>query len=192
MVNLLELTKSRLRQKLLTYFFTNPEANLYLREISSLLQEDAGNLSKELARLEKKGIFVSHARGNQKYFSLNKKYPLYREFRAVIFKTIGIEGSLKEIIRQIEGMDAAFIYGSFAQDKENATSDIDLFIIGEPDEDRLMEEIERIEKKLQREINYNIYSKKEFIERRKKKDSFILNILKGPKVMLKGRLDGIR
>lgn len=191
MVDLLEVTKSRLRQKLLSYFFTNPEADLYLREISSLLQEDAGNLSKELASLEKKGIFVSHTRGNQKYFSLNKRYPLYREFRAVIFKTIGIEGSLKEIIKQIEGIDTAFIYGSFAQDKENPASDIDLFIIGKPNEDKLMEKIEKLEKKLQREINYNIYPKEEFKERRKKKDSFILNILKGPKIMLKGHLNGL-
>lgn len=191
MVNLLEMTKSRLRQKLLGYFFTNLEANLYLREISSLLKEDAGNLSKELANLEKKGIFVSQKRGNQKYFSLNKEYPLYREFKSVISKTIGVEGSLKEMVKQIDGIDVAFIYGSFAQKKENPSSDIDLFIIGSPDEDELMEKVESLEKKLQREINYNIYPRKEFKDRKKKKDSFILNILKGQKIILKGSLNGI-
>ena len=53
MVNFLEITRSRLRQKLLSYFFTNPNANLYLREIASVLKEDPGNLSKEFAKLEK-------------------------------------------------------------------------------------------------------------------------------------------
>ena len=90
MVNFLEMTRSRLRQKLLSYFFTNPNANLYLREIASVLKEDPGNLSKEFAKLEKEGIFISTLRGNQKYFSLNKKYPLYKELKSIIFKTIGI------------------------------------------------------------------------------------------------------
>lgn len=191
MVNLLEATKSRLRRKLLTYFFTNTQADLYLREIASLLKEDAGNLSKELSNLQRKGIFTSRIRGNQKFFSLNKKYPLYREFKSVIFKTIGIEGSLREIIRLIEGIDISFIYGSFAKDQENPASDIDLFIIGSPDEDRLMEKIEQLEKMLHREINYNIYPKKEFKNRKKKSDSFVLNVLKGPNIMLKGNLNEI-
>lgn len=191
MVNVLEITKSRLRKKVLSYFFTNPNANLYLREISALLKEDAGNLSKELARLEKSGIFVSALRGNQKYFSINKDYPLYKEFKSAIFKTIGAEGSLKEAIRQIEGIEASFIYGSFAQNKENPASDIDLFIIGNPDEDILMEKIEKLEKRLQREINYNIYPKKEFTDKKKKNDSFISNVLKSKKIMLKGNLNEI-
>ena len=191
MVNLLEVTKSGLRRKLLALFFTNPKADLYLREISVLLKEDAGNLSKELANLKKQGLFISRVKGNQKYFSLNKEYPLYREFRSIIFKTIGVKGSLREIVSQIEGIDISFIYGSFAKDKENPTSDIDLFIIGNPDENKLMEKIEELEKRLRREINYNIYPKKEFKDRKKKKDSFVLNILKGPKIILKGNLNEV-
>jgi predicted nucleotidyltransferase/predicted transcriptional regulator with HTH domain len=191
MVNPLEITKSRLRKKVLSYFFTNPNANLYLREISALLKEDAGNLSKELGKLEKSGIFVSSLRGNQKYFSINKGFHLYKEFKSVIFKTIGVEGSLKEVIKQIEGIEVSFIYGSFAKNKENPASDIDLFIIGNPDEDKLMEKIEELEKKLQREINYNIYPKKEFTDKKKRSDSFISNVLKSKKIMLKGNLNAI-
>ena len=55
MVNFLEMTKSRLRRKLLSFFFTNPDTNLYLREISAILKEDPGNLSKEFNKLEKEG-----------------------------------------------------------------------------------------------------------------------------------------
>ena len=84
MVNFLEITKSTLRRKILAHFFTNPESNLYLREIASLINEDPGNLSKELARLETEGIFTAHKRGNQKYFSLNKEYPLYKELKSCL------------------------------------------------------------------------------------------------------------
>ena len=191
MVNFLEITRSRLRQNLLSYFFTNPDAKLYLREVASTLKEDPGNLSKEFAKLEKEGVFTSTLRGNQKHFSLNKSYPLYKELKSIIFKTIGVEGSLKELIESTDGISFSFIYGSFAQNKENTISDIDLLIVGGPNEDDLMQKIENLEKKLQREINYNIYPEEEFKKKIRKKDSFILNILKRPKTLLKGNLNGI-
>ena len=191
MVNFPEITKSRLRQKLLGYFFTNPQVSLYLREVSGILKEDAGNLSKELSRLEKDGIFSSKIRGRQKYFSLNRDYPLFQELKSVIFKTIGIEGSIKELVAKIEGIKSAFIYGSFAEDKETAVSDIDLLIIGSPDSDKLMQEIEILEQKLQRQINYNIYPEEEFKRKAKLRDSFITNVLNRPKIMIKGAIGGI-
>lgn len=184
-----EIGKSRVRKKLLRYFFTNPEVDIYLREAAMILKEDPGNLSRELSGLEKMGIFNSRLSGKQKYFSLNKQYLLYKELKSIISKTIGFEGSLKELINITEGIKTAFIYGSFAQDKENTSSDIDLLIIGHPDEGVFMEKADELEKKLGREINYNIYSEKEFKERLKHKDSFILNILKRPKIILQGRLD---
>jgi predicted nucleotidyltransferase len=164
---------------------------LYLREIADILKIDPGNLSRELGRLESEGIFSSRVRGNQKHFMLNKRYPLYREIKSVIFKTIGVKGSLRKIVNGIEGIKAAVIYGSFASRHESPGSDIDILIIGNPNQDELMGKIENAEKGLAREINYNIYSQGDFSGRVKKKDSFILNILKRPKIILKGRLDGI-
>lgn len=191
MLDFLEITKSRLRKKILAYFFTNPSANLYLREISSILKEDPGNLSKELNKLTQEHLFNSTLRGNQKYFLLNTSHPLYKEIKSVISKTIGVEGALRKAIDKIQGIKLAFIYGSFARDAENSISDIDLFIVGSPDKDLVMEKIEVLEKGLQREINYNIYPEKEFYTRIKKRDSFLINIIKERKIILKGKLDGI-
>ncbi len=191
MVSFLQFTKSRLRQKILSYYFTNPAKHLYVRQLASILKEDAGNLSKEFSRLEKEGVFIAEAKGNQKHFCLNKQYPLYNELRSILFKTVGVEGRLKDIIGTVKGVQLSFIYGSYAANKENASSDVDLMIIGKIDEDKLLEEIECAEKLLGREINYNIYPTKEFKEKLKKKDNFIANILKRPKIILKGEIDAI-
>ena len=190
-MNFLRLRKSRLRDKILSYFFTNPSTRLYLREMASILKEDPGNLSKELANLEKEGIFNFSFKGNQKHFYLNKQYPLYAELKSIIFKTVGVKGRLKDIIERAKGIQTAFIYGSYAAGKENTSSDIDLFVIGNPDEDSLIQEIESAEKVLKREINYSIYPLKEVKERAERGDSFIQNILKRPKIILKGTLDEI-
>ncbi|MCK5707890.1 MAG: winged helix-turn-helix transcriptional regulator [Candidatus Aureabacteria bacterium] len=87
----MELFKSNLRRKLLIYFFTHHDAELYLREIASKINVDAGNLSKELKGLEEEGIFNVRTRGNQKHFSLNQKYYLFEELKSIIFKKIGIK-----------------------------------------------------------------------------------------------------
>jgi predicted nucleotidyltransferase len=181
----MEMTKSRLRQKVLLYFYTNTDANVYLRELASILKEDPGNLSKELRKLEKEGIFNPVTRGNQKYITLNQAYPLYKELKSIIFKTIGIEGSLRGIVSHTSGVASAFIYGSFAEHNENSASDIDLLIIGNPDENALMEEIDKLEPLIGREINYTIYSEAEFKRKQKQQDSFIRNINERPKIVLK-------
>ena len=85
----LDLESSTLKKKLLGYYFTNPENRYYVRELALRLSVDPTNLSKELRRLEKTGLFISHKQGNLKYFSLNSENPIYQELKSMIFKTIG-------------------------------------------------------------------------------------------------------
>lgn len=191
MVNFLELTKSKLRQKLLVYFFTNPKSNFYLRETAAKLDEDPGNLSKEFAHLEKEGVFTVEERGRQKFFSLNKNYPLYKELESIIFKTVGIEGSLRKVLTAISHVNLAFIFGSFAQKRPTGLSDIDLMIIGTPDEDLLVFKISQLENRLDREINYHIFSFDDWKKKIKEKDSFIENIISGKKIFLIGEENGL-
>jgi len=189
MINFLEITKSRLRNKILLHFFTNTDDEMYLREMALRLKEDPGNLSKELSRLEKEGIFISQFRGKQKYFFLNKTYPLFNELKSIIFKTIGIQGSLQNIINKTSGIVTALIYGSFATGKENASSDIDLCLIVKDsvfNENNFISKIDGLEKTISREINYIYYSEEEWEKQINENDSFIINVKMGPKIVLKG------
>ena len=189
MINFLEITKSRLRNKILLHFFTNIDSEMYLREMALRLEEDPGNLSKELSKLEKEGIFISQFRGKQKYFFLNKTYPLFNELKSIIFKTIGIKGSLGKIINETSGIVSAFIYGSFANGKENASSDIDLCLIVKDsvfNENNFISKINDFAKNISREINYIYYSEDEWEKQVNGNDSFIINIKMSPKVVLKG------
>jgi predicted nucleotidyltransferase len=191
MGNFLRLEKSGLRRKIILYFFANPDSRLYVREIAKITGVDAGNLSKELLRLEGDGLFVSDHRGNQKFYVLNKNYPLYSELKSIVFKTIGVAGKLEGALEAIEGIQCAFIYGSFAEGTEHAESDIDIMIIGNPDENRLIDKFDILEKEIGREINYNIYPRGEFKRRKARKDSFISNVLKRKKMILKGDMSEV-
>ena len=60
------LFNTKLRRKLLTYSFTHPDEDYYVRELSSLIDEDPGNLSRELRVLEGEGLYTSvHKRQSQ-------------------------------------------------------------------------------------------------------------------------------
>jgi predicted transcriptional regulator with HTH domain len=95
MVKFLQLTKSRLRRKILSYYFTDPAKHIYLRQLAVILREDPGNLSKELSRLKKEGIFNVEIKGNQKYFYLNEQYTFFQELKSIISKSIGVTEELK-------------------------------------------------------------------------------------------------
>src|SRR3990167_4944526 len=109
------LISSNLRRKLLTYYFSHPEEKYYVRELAVLLNLDPGNLSKELRIFAKEGLFEIEIKGKIKFYRLNPEHPLYRELKQMIFKTEGVEGSLREIVNRFDEIETAFIYGSYAK-----------------------------------------------------------------------------
>jgi len=183
------LLNTRLRKKLLAYSFTHSDENYYVRELSCFINEDPGNLSRELRKLEEEGLYASFVKGNVKFYSLNKSYPLFKELKTIIFKTEGVEGSLKEIVLKHKGIALAFIYGSYAKTKEKKASDIDLAVVGKFNRDRFTADIRNLEEKLNREINFTIYTEDEFEQERRKTGGFLNLVLKDKFIILKGRLN---
>jgi predicted nucleotidyltransferase len=185
-MDITKIFKSKARMALLRLYFTNPDKEYYLRELERILSTPVSVIRKELVALESSGIFKSSRKANLCYYSLNKKYPLYDELKNIVFKTVGIQGALAELLLSIEGIEVAFIYGSYAKNESNTKSDVDLFIIGSIDEDDLLPEINKLEKTLHREINYSLYSKKDFSKKRTEKDSFIKDVVQNKKIFLIG------
>lgn len=181
------LLNTKLRRNLLIYCFTHPDEDYYVRELSSLIGADPGNLSRELRKMEEEGLFSSRIRGREKYYSLNKNYILFNEFKNIIFKTEGIEGSLRNIIAQFSEIENAFLYGSYVSGKEKRNSDIDLLIVGSPDRNLFTKRIRDLEQKLNREINFSIYSKEEFKKERKYRGSFLSILFKHRIINLKDK-----
>jgi predicted nucleotidyltransferase len=180
------LFKSKTRKELFRLYFTNPDQDYYLRELERMLHIPVSMVRKELTRLEAEGIFLSQKKGNSTYYLLNQTYPLYEELKSIVFKTIGIQGLLRESLSKMKGIALAFIYGSFAKREETAQSDIDLLVVGTPDDARLAREIGKLEKQLKREINYTLFGKDEFKQKIKEKNSFVTDLLNNRKIFLIG------
>jgi len=156
----------------------NPHKALYVNEMSKMLQLDKRNLVKKINELEKIGLLKSEKRGNLKLYSINKKYPLYDEYRRITLKTLGFEERLRKILKEIKGVKEIYIYGSYARNKMDVHSDLDLLIIGNHDIVSLQRRLSKLQKEIDREINAVNIDESEFKKRIARKDSFITGILK--------------
>lgn len=170
--------KSKITKKLLSYFFLNPGESLYVNELARNLALDKRNLVKKIKELETEKLLKSQDRGNLKLYSINKDYPLYNEYRQIVLKTIGFEENLKNAIKDVEGIKGAYIYGSYAKDKMDAHSDIDLLVVGNQSITSLQKNLNELQKATNREINVVNMDEKEFKKKIKNKDPFITGILK--------------
>jgi predicted nucleotidyltransferase len=183
-MDIFNIGKSKTREALLQLYFSHPEKKYYLRELEKKLNYPVQNIRRELISLEKKGMFKREKSGNQVFYYLNKESPIYGDIENIISKTIGIENQLKESLSEISGIVLAFLFGSFADKTKDPLSDIDLMIVGDIEESKLIKKIIKLEDKFEREINYHIYSDKEFEKRKKENDSFISRILSKPVIFL--------
>ena len=170
--------KSKIRREIFKcLFLSNKE--FYLSEIARQVSTSVGTCQRELDRLVMSSILISQKKDNRKIYAVDKKNPFYRELKSIINKTIGIDGEIKRMIKKIPEIEYAFIFGSYSKGYLSNNSDIDLFIIGLIDENEFSVRLRKLEEKIGREINYHLYTKKEFKEKLKK-DSFLKNILKDP------------
>lgn len=180
---MLNLNKSKIRRDILFLFFLEKQNSYYIRELERILGFSAGNIRRELIALKEEGIIDFVKKGNQSHYYLNKKSPIFNEIKSIISKTIGLEFKIKKCLEPITGIKEAFIFGSFAKEKEHSLSDIDLMIIGSVDEDILIPRISKTEELLGREINYHLISEDEW-KKRKDKDSFIKSITSSPVIKI--------
>lgn len=176
--------KSNVRRQLLVYYFTNPTARLHVRDLAQRLDIDPSNLSKELRRLEHEGLFQSETSGRQKYFQLNRAYPLFEEVRGIVVKTAGAAPLIARSLKKVDGIEQAWLYGSFARNEQDAASDIDILIIGAPERTALARSVRNLEQQLGRQIGYTALTRKELDQRRACKDAFLETLWRNKRIEL--------
>ena len=159
--------RSKIAQKVLNYFLLAPGAESYISDLARILHLESGNLTRKLLELEKEGILKSRWQGSQRYYSLNTAFPLLKEYKTIVLKTIGFEQILKTALEKISGIKKALIFGSYAQDQMDSYSDIDLLVVGDHNTVGLQKSIAQIQKMVQREINVISMSPQEYNNKKK-------------------------
>jgi uncharacterized protein len=181
---------SKLRAKVLGWLYAHPDERFYVRQLTSLLDRDSTNVSRELARLAKTGILVSTTEGKQKYYQANSKSHVFNELHGLILKTVGVADVLRSaFIPVANNLQFAFIFGSIANSMEKKRSDIDLLVVGKLSFGNIVKLLQEPQKKLGREINPVVYSAREFKRNVHEQQHFIESVLAGEKIFIIGSED---
>ena len=166
----------------------NPGTGFYARQLCRLTGRNVNAVRRELANLEDIGLLTSKSTGNTKTYTVNREMTIYQELSSIILKTEGVGQVLKDRIGEIGGIDYACVFGSFAMSEAGLSSDVDLLVVGEIDEDELNKIVTEIERRIGRNVNYVVYGRDEFNRRRTNGDPFISNIIANPRIDLVGSL----
>jgi predicted nucleotidyltransferase len=179
---------SSTQQRVLALLFGQPDRSFYTAEIIRMAASGSGAVQRELARLEQSGLITGQRVGRQKHFRANRESPLFRELSAIVRKTVGLAGPLREALRPLETrIAAAFVYGSVAKKKDTARSDIDLLVVGDDvTYSDVYSALEPYRSRLSREINATVYSRAEIARRLKEGNAFLKRVFAQPKLWLIG------
>lgn len=81
------LITSRVRRKILVVYAKYPDFKTHVRGLAKLIKEDAGNIQRELKKLEKSGFLLSEKQANTKVYYTNKHSPFFKELQSIVLKS---------------------------------------------------------------------------------------------------------
>ena len=186
-----KLFSSRVRIGLIAHFILNPGKRNHARGLVKTVDANYSAIWKELRNLEGAGLLLSEEDAGRKLFRLNPEFPLIDELRAIFLKTAGAGDIIRKALQGLAGIDAAFIYGSYAQGQADAYSDLDLMIIGSLKLESLSSRLSKLEAQLGRPVNLVTYTPQEWRSKLANRDPFVSDVERGPKLMLVGSEDAI-
>ena len=159
------------------------EDGLHLRGVAAQAGVSPFEAKRELDNLVAMGVLTREAKGNLVLFRANPACPFLAELRQLYLKTEGVIGQIAAALNRVEGVDYAFVYGSFAKGDYGEKSDVDVLVIGDLGEEALDAALAKPQKRTNREINWILWKRGELPA--KAKGGFFKNAAKH-RVWLKG------
>lgn len=143
---------------------------------------------REVARLLDAEILRERRVGRTRLVSANVESPLLAPLREILMIATGPVVALKDVLARLDGIESAFVYGSFAARLLGHTGpaphDIDVMVLGEPDVDEVHEACVEVEAVVHRPVNPTILTREEFAQR----SGFLDTVRSGPVVVVIGDL----
>jgi len=191
MNTLAEILSSKIRAEIFRLLFGTSDQALHMRDIERRSGFAIGTIQSELKKLYSLDLVLKEVDGNRTYYRANKNHPLYIDIHNLILKTTGLVDVLKEALVSNK-IKLAFVFGSFAKSEESAESDIDLMMIGDLGLRDTTKLLSKTQEKVFREINPHVYPQNEFINKYKRHDHFVSQVIKDPKIYIIGSEDELK
>jgi DNA-binding transcriptional ArsR family regulator len=158
---LLPVLRSQQQGEILALLLGDPELELSLTEIATRLGVPHPSVYREIQRAEQAGLVTSRKVGNTRLVRANTGSPYYGGLADVLTRAFGVPAVLADVLRDVGGITAAYIYGSWAarhegQPGKRPVGDIDVLVLGAPDRDELYAALSVAERRLGRPVQATI------------------------------------
>lgn len=183
---------SRTRVALLSKLLMNVDRSFHIRELSRNLGISYSVVYKEVRNLSLLGILNEEKRGKITLVSANRRLPFFRELKGLVMKTAGLVDLLRTALGEVGGITFALVYGSFASGEESESSDVDVLLVGDVSEEKVLRAVRQVEEKTGREINYIVWRENTFRKNVKAKHHLLEEIANGPVMMIAGEENEFR
>jgi predicted nucleotidyltransferase len=187
-MGLLEILFPQVRAEVLRLLFADEDRELHLRELTRQSGLTLGTLQTEVEKLCAADLLLSRRDGNRRCFRANSAHPLFADLRQIVLKTAGLREVLAAALRDVPGVELAFVFGSLAAGGGKAGSDVDLLVVGDAGLRALAPRLRTAAQRLGREINPVTMSAAEFARERARKP-FLRDVLAKEKLFIKGNSD---
>lgn len=178
--------------RLLLQFALHGDEPRHVRALQRRSGLSMSSLHRELRRLESRGLVERVADGARVHYRAVESHPGWAALRHLIREFAHPAEVVEEALAGMEGIEAAFVFGSFARGDARGDSDVDVLVVGDADaQARLGREAAEASLLLGRPVEIRAYTR-ERLERQMNAGSAVLRrILAGPKRWMIGDEQGL-
>jgi len=180
---LLPLFRSEGQSRLLARVYLAPDRPAPIAGLARELGLDAGGLTREADRLERAGLVRSRRIGRQRLLQPNTESLYYPELHALLLKAFGPATLVGPALREVPGVEQAFLFGSWAArylgEPGDEPADLDVMVIGRPSRRTVARVAKELSERLGREVNATIVPAERW---REAADGFVRQVQRGPLV----------
>lgn len=188
---LLPIFRSEVQARVLALLLLHPERRWPSPELQRRLRVPEPTLRRELARLVDAGLVVVDWAGRTKIFAAATESPLYEPLRELLERTLGVEAELRQRLAELDGVELAAIFGSWAEERVRPGSDVDILVVGDVDFDEVADRVREVEEIADREVHLFVYGREELERKRAEGSGFVRKLLAGPLKVLVGDLGSL-
>jgi len=184
---LLPLLRSRVTGALLALLYLHPDRDYSLTEAGKAIGASPKVMSTETDRLVTAGLVREARRGQARLIRAETSGPVSRPLTDLLAVTYGPLPVLTDLLSGVPGVAEAYIYGSWAArylgEPGSVPHDVDILVVGMPDEDKLYDLAREAESRLGREVNIIAVSP-QYWESPDPADSFMRHVRERPLIKL--------
>jgi predicted nucleotidyltransferase/DNA-binding MarR family transcriptional regulator len=183
---------SRPAIQILRHFALRPDSRPHGRHLQRVLALSGSQLEREIKALVQLGVLERIADGRLVRYAVTSRSKAWSAVRALMSDRADPGVIVREAMRDVGGIEAAFLFGSTANGTARKDSDVDIFLVENPTLDRraLHRQLHEAAVILGREVNTIRYTPQTLAERlgnrRHPARRFVREVLEGPKLWVAG------